>query len=147
MRATAFFLVLFAPGVLLAQEREVPRDSMRISIPGCSKGSAFVVGVSPENDRTSTEVAAGRRFRLTGKKQILDEIKKREGTMVEVTGLIRKSDLAGPGGITTGGGRVRIGGGPPVDSGGVSPSRAPASANAILDVEGWRPLADSCPSR
>ena len=147
MKAAAFVLVLLAPSALLAQEREVPKDSVRVSIPGCAKGSAFVVGVSPENERTSIEVATGRRFRLTGKKQVLDEIKKREGTMVEITGLIRKSDLAGPGGISTGGGRVRIGGGPPVDSSGVSPSRAPASANAILDVEGWRPLAESCPSR
>jgi len=146
MKAAAFLLILLTPGALLAQEREVPRDSVRVSIPGCSKGSAFVVGVSPEKERTSIEIAAGRRFRLTGKKPLLQEIRKREGTMIEVTGIIRRSDLPGPGGISTGGGRVRIGGGPPVDSGGVSPNRAPASANAILDVEGWRPLAESCPS-
>ena len=133
-------------GISLAaqEERPVPKDSARVSIPGCAKGSAFVVTASPEPDRSSTEIATGRRFRLTGKKAILDEIKKREGTMVEVTGIIRKSDLAGPGGISLGGGRVRIGGGPPVDTGG-GPARAPASGNAILDIEGWRPLAESCP--
>ena len=38
--------------------------------------------------------------------------------MVQVTGLVRKADLAGPGGITTGGGRVRIGGGSPQAQGG-----------------------------
>ncbi|HLG55399.1 MAG TPA: hypothetical protein VI485_08705 [Vicinamibacterales bacterium] len=141
---TLLLIILLAPAALSAQEREVPKDSLRVSIPGCAKGSAFVVTASPEPDRTSTEIATGRRFRLTGKKTILDEIKKREGTMVEVTGIIRKSDLAGPGGISLGGGRVRIGGGPPVDIGG-GPARAPASANAILDIEGWRPLAESCP--
>ena len=126
------------------EERPVPKDSVRVSIPGCSKGSAFVVTESPEGERTSIEIKAGRRFRLTGKKDLLNEIKAREGYMIEVTGIIRKNDLQGPGGITLGGGRVRIGGGPPVSNGG-SPTQAPPSANAILDVEGFRPLGEPCP--
>jgi hypothetical protein len=129
---------------LAAQEKEVPKDSIRISIPGCAKGSAFVVMESPEAERTNTEIREGRRFRLTGKRDVLDEIKKREGNMIEVTGIIKKADYGGGGGITTGGGRVRIGGGPPVDTG-VGATRAPQSMNAILDVEGFRPLAASCP--
>ena len=66
-----------------------------MSIPGCSKGSAFVVTESPEGERTSVEIKTGRRFRLTGKKELLDEIKAREGYMIAVTGIIRKNDLAG----------------------------------------------------
>ena len=137
-------LMLTALVSLSAQERKVPKDSTRVSIPGCSKGSAFVVTVSPEPERTSTEIATGRRFRLTGRKDLLADIKKREGTMIEVTGIVRKSDLKGPGGISLGGGRVRIGGGPPQDPVGGA-GHAPASGNAILDVEGWRPLGESCP--
>ena len=68
-----------------------------MSIPGCSKGSAFVVTESPEGERTSVEIKAGRRFRLTGKKDLLNEIKAREGYMIAVTGIIRKNDLAGHG--------------------------------------------------
>lgn len=126
------------------EEKPVPKDSVRVSIPGCSKGSAFVVTESPEGERTSIEITAGRRFRLTGKKPVLDEIKAREGYIIEVTGIIRKNDLQGPGGISLGGGRVRIGGGPPVSNGG-SPTQAPQSGNPILDVEGFRPLGESCP--
>ena len=126
------------------EEKPVPKDSVRVSIPGCSKGSAFVVTGSPEGERTSIEITAGRRFRLTGKKPVLDEIKAREGYIIEVTGIIRKNDLQGPGGISLGGGRVRIGGGPPVSNGG-SPTQAPQSGNPILDVEGFRPLGESCP--
>jgi hypothetical protein len=139
-------VLLLTIGISLAaqEERPVPKDSVRISIPGCSKGSAFVVTESPEGERTSIEIKAGRRFRLTGKKDLLNEIKAREGYMIEVTGIIRKNDLQGPGGITLGGGRVRIGGGPPVSNGG-SPTQAPPSANAILDVEGFRPLGEPCP--
>jgi len=131
--------------VLSAQERKVPKDSTRVSIPGCSKGSAFVVTASPEPDRTSTEIGIGRRFRLTGPKDVLAEIKRREGSMIEVTGLVKKSDLK-EGGIRLGGGRVRIGGANPQDPISGGPGHAPVSGNAILDVEGWRPLAETCPS-
>jgi hypothetical protein len=138
-------VLMFAAAVSLsAQEKKVPKDSLRVSIPGCSKGSAFVVTASPEPDRTSNEVAIGRRFRLTGPKDVLNEIKKREGTMVEVTGIVKKSDLK-PGGISLGGGRVRIGGTPQDPTAPVG-QIAPASGNAIIDVEGWRPLAETCPS-
>jgi hypothetical protein len=141
---TALMLTL---GVALAaqEERPVPKDSVRVSIPGCSKGSAFVVTESPEGERTSIEIKAGRRFRLTGQKELLNEIKAREGYMIEVTGIIRRNDLQGPGGISLGGGRVRIGGGPPVAGSGQDVNRAPQSANAILDVEGFRPLGEPCP--
>ena len=138
-------IVLAAAAGLAAQERKVPSDSTRVSIPGCSKGSAFVVTASPEAERTSTEIATGRRFRLTGSKDLLNEIKKREGTSIEVTGLLKKADLT-PSGIGLAGGRVRIGGGSPQDPISSGPGRAPASSNAILDVEGWRPLGESCPS-
>jgi hypothetical protein len=127
------------------EEKPVPKDSVRVSIPGCSKGSAFVVTESPEGERTSIEIKTGRRFRLTGKKELLTEIKKREGNMIEVTGIIRRNDLEGPGGLTLGGGRVRIGGQQPVSGAGSVTNRAPESANAILDVEGFRPLGETCP--
>jgi hypothetical protein len=100
---------------------------------------------SPEGERTSIEIKTGRRFRLTGKRELLNEIKKREANMIEVTGIIRRNDLEGPGGIALGGGRVRIGGGPPVAPGGSDVNRAPQSMNAILDVEGFRPLGEPCP--
>jgi len=140
-------LILVAVVGVSAQETEkkVPKDSTRISIPGCSRGSAFVVTASPEAERTSTEIATGRRFRLTGQRSLLNEIKAHEGTIIEVTGIIKKSDLNGPGGISLGGGRVRIGGGPPQDPVGGVVGNAPQSGNAILDVEGWRPLGESCP--
>jgi hypothetical protein len=137
-------LTLAAVVGVSAQERKVPKDSTRVSIPGCSKGSAFVVTASPEAERTSTEVVTGRRFRLAGPKDVLTEIKKREGTIIEVTGIVKNSDLK-ESGIRLGGGRVRIGGANPQDPISGGPGRAPMSGVAILDVEGWRPLGESCP--
>lgn len=143
-------VVLLASGTpLLAQEREVPKDSARITIPGCAKGRTFIIAAREGHEPASAELQPGRRFRLSGKRDILDDIRKREGMMVEVTGLVRKADLAGPGGLTTGGGRIRIGGGPPREAVGGGPTRSPVGGtnDAVLDVEGWSRLPDSCPSR
>ena len=142
-------LFMLASGALLAaQEREVPKDSTRITVPGCAKGRSFIVAQREGHDPTSGDLAPGRRFRLSGKKDILSDIEKREGMMVEITGLVRKAELAGPGGITTGGGRVRIGGGAPQAQGG-SPNRTltGVATDAVLDVEGWQRLPESCPDR
>jgi hypothetical protein len=144
MRYIVPVIILAAVVGMSAQERKVPKDSTRVSIPGCSKGSAFVVTASPEAERTSTEIVSGRRFRLAGPKDVLNEIKKREGTIIEVTGIVKKSDLT-ESGWRVGGGRVRIGGGSPQDPISGGPGRAPMSGVAILDVEGWRPLGESCP--
>ena len=139
------FAVILGISLAAQEERPVPKDSVRVSIPGCSKGSAFVVTDSPEGERTSIEIKTGRRFRLTGKKELLNEIKAREGYMIAVTGIVRRNDLEGPGGVSLGGGRVRIGGGSPVSGSGGDVNRAPQSMNAILDVEGFRPLGEPCP--
>ena len=123
-------------GVAGQQERPVPKDSIRISIPGCSKGTAFTVMESPEHESRSS-VPPGRRFRLAGKKDVMNEIKTAEGRMIEITGLIRKGQLDPTGG------RVKITPGPM--SGNTSVGSNPNYEQVILDVEGWRPLAADCP--
>jgi hypothetical protein len=136
-------MVALACGALAhAQERDVPKDSTRVSIPGCARGRNFIVGSRPD-EPVRSDIQPGRRFRLSGQKAMLEAIKKQEGNMVEVTGLVRKSQLAGPGGVSTAGGRVRIGGGSPVQATG-DPGRTVNYSEAILDLESWRPLPDSC---
>jgi hypothetical protein len=130
-----------------AQERPVPGDSARVSIPGCAKGRVFIVTETPEHEPVQAEIAPGRRFRLSGPKDVLNDIKKREGRMIEVTGLVRKAALTGPGGISIGKGRVRIGGGPPVASTGDPTRTLGGYEQAVLDVEGWRVLAENCPGK
>jgi hypothetical protein len=121
------------------QEKPVPKDSVRISIPGCAKGVMFTVTDSPEHESRS-QVAPGRRFRLAGKKELLKEIREREGSMIEVTGLILKGQIDQSGVAI--GGNVRITPGPtPGSSVGANPNYT----QSILDVEGWRQLAGDCP--
>jgi hypothetical protein len=128
-----------AAGTLLhAQERPVPPDSERVSLPGCSKNRNFVVGEGPEHEPKQTVIAPGRRFRLEGSKELLEEIKRREGRMIEVTGLIRKAVIT-PSGIPIAGGRIRIGGSVP-RSPIYDPARDPAYNQAVIDVSAWRQI-------
>lgn len=130
---------------LFTQEREVPKDSSRLVLQGCAKGRTFIVGPRTEHAPGTLEIAPGRRFRLNGPKKILDDIKRRERTMVEVTGLVRTSQLAGPGGVSIAGGRIRIGGALPQDT---SPTRSAAYNEVVIDLEGWRSMPEeSCPDR
>src|SRR5688500_16497058 len=99
MRLLAPLLVVLAAGALpAAPERDtVPKDSTRLSMRGCTKDRVFTAAAQPEHEPVGADIAEGRRFRMSGPRRILDEIKSREGRMVEVTGLVRKNALAGPG--------------------------------------------------
>jgi hypothetical protein len=119
-----------------AQERPVPSDSARVSLPGCAKNRTFIVGEGPEHEPKQTVIAPGRRFRLEGSKEILNEIKLRDGRMIEVTGLIRKAVIT-PNGIGIAGGRIQIGGSVP-RSPVYDAARDPAYNQAIIDVSSWR---------
>jgi hypothetical protein len=137
--------------VVTAQERPVPKDSARISIPGCASDRRFIVAQPVGHEPVRSDIKPGRRFRLNGKKDLLNEIKAHEGSMIEVTGLIKQSDLTERG-IGMAGGRVRIGGGPPRapmgGRGGTTSVGTDSGYNeAIIDVESWRQLPDSCPAQ
>jgi hypothetical protein len=140
-------LALLSGAFIAAQEQaKVPKDSARIAIPGCARDRVFIVAEPPDHEPVGTRLEPGRRFRLAGKKEILDAIRIREGMMIELTGLVRKSDLDGPGGVRLFGGRVRIGGAQPQ-----APlsdvQRNSAYAEVVLDVESFRMLTEPCSSR
>jgi hypothetical protein len=144
----AVALMVSSALVIAQEEKKVPKDSERVYIPGCARGRSFVVAQRLETEPVRTDVAPGRRFRLSGPKKILDEIKAREINMIEVTGLVRKSDLNPPNaGVAIAGGRIRIGGPLPRDPIAGDPKRDPLYSEAIIDVEAWRQLPAECPTR
>ena len=131
-------------GLLSAQEKAVPKDSVRLTIPGCAYDRLFIVDSSPEHEMPRSDIKPGRRLRLSGPKKMLEEIKARQSDMVELTGLMRKSDLIEQG-VGLAGGSVRI-----------MPGRSPVGATggpdstvtqAVIDLESWRPLNVTCPAR
>ena len=117
----------------------MPKDSARVTIPGCSKGYAFTAGPRTPDHPGTASVPEGMHFRMNGPKKLIAEIKSHEGAMIEITGLVKKSDLE-PEGVGIGGLRIRPGRGP--NGGGVSGT--PLGGQVGIDVEGWKPSVGSC---
>ena len=122
--------------------KPVPKDSMRVYLPGCAKGYMFTISRTPTDESTSTSgLPDGLHLRMNGKKELMAEIKAREGSRIEITGIMKKDQYAP--GIAIGGG-VRIG--PGSSSPGGRPS-SPVADQISIDVEGWRQVEGRCPSR
>jgi len=144
IRMAALFLVASMSAVAAQDKPDVPSDSSLVILNGCAKSNNFVVGERREDQPGTLEIAPGRRFRLEGPKKLLDEIKARPRTVIEVTGLIRKADLKVPQGIGVLGGRVRIGGARVPQDPISDPSRDPAYNQPVLDVRSWRSSTGEC---
>jgi len=129
--------------LLSAQERPVPKDSARLSISGCARGRAFTVGRDPEHE-SSFKLELGMKLRLEGDKKVLNEIKAREGSMVEITGLMKQSEMVQPG-VGLAGGKIRITPVMPSSRGGAP--RDPGPSPPVFDVESYRLLNASCADR
>ena len=145
MRTTVVVAVAIAvlSASLGAQEsKPVPKDSVRVSIPGCTKGYVFTAGLRTADQPGSVDIPEGTHLRMNGPKKVMAQIKAHEGSRIEITGVMKKGELA-PRGIGLGGG-VRIAPGPAPASGGMPPT---SSGQIYIDIEGWRQIAGGCPSR
>jgi hypothetical protein len=131
-------------GPLAAQEpKPVPRDSVRVLVPGCTKGYIFTAGRRTVEEPGSVDVPLGMHFRMNGPKKMLAQIKAHEGSMIEITGVMKKGQYR-PDGVGIGGGvRITPGTAPPPGS----LSTNPAGNQLFIDVEAWRPIVGACPSR
>lgn len=138
-------LVLAAAPAATQETRKVPSDSVEVEARGCLKGRVFTGTGQPEEERTSKAPdVTGKSFRLTGKGDVMDQVKKYNGQYVEVLGIVRKAALDDQGiGMRVGGSRVVIG------APGVDPTRmnTPATAPSVaaMDIIAVRLLADRCP--
>jgi hypothetical protein len=120
--------------------KPVPKDSMRVHVPGCSKGYVFTVGRRTADEPGSNDFPEGTHLRMNGPKPLMSEVKAHEGSMVELTGLMKKGEY-GPEGIPIGGGlRIGPGSGAPDSGRSTSPGAQPT-----IDVESWRQIEGRCP--
>ena len=141
-RATIVLTLVAVSGSwLIAQEtKPVPKDSVRVSIPGCAKGAAFTT-VRPSADQPGTyDVPAGMHMHMNGAKPLMSAIKAHQEAMIEITGTVRRDDLR-PDGINVKGVRISPG---PSPSSGSSPG-VPIAPQIQIDVESWRQIAGTCP--
>lgn len=139
---TLAFVVLFTAS-LAAQEKPVPKDSMRVTVNGCTKGAMFTAAARTEDQIGRADIPEGMHLRMNGQKKLLAEVKAHEGEMVRITGLMKKGQYNQQG-IPVGGG-VRVT--PGVGNGGIG-ARVGTGADAVsyIDVEGWQPAQGYCPT-
>lgn len=131
-------LLSSAPG--FAQEpKPVPKDSMRVTIPGCTKGYIFTAGPRNSDQPGRFDIPEGIHIRMNGPKKMMADIKGHEGSMIEITGLMKKGQYND--GVNIGGG-VRIS---PAPAGAGVPS--PGGGQNWIDVESWRPEVGACKTR
>ena len=144
MKLAAFIVAVALGGAVAAQEsKPVPKDSVRVFIPGCAKGSIFTVGPrTADQPGSAGGPAEGTHLRMNGPKKVMADIKRQEESMIEITGLIKRSPMA-PGGIAIGGVRIT----PGLTPSGSSSVPTPASNQIVIDVEGWRRVSGACPLR
>ena len=136
----------FASAPAAAQESKgIPKDSVEVEARGCLKGRVFTATLAPEDEgaRRGPDVV-GRHFRLSGKREVMDDVKKFDGHRVAIVGIVRKSALEDQGvGMKVGGARVVIG------AQGADPnsrvnSRITAPPVPVMDVTAVRDLSDRC---
>lgn len=148
MPTIALVLALsLSAGAAEAQEsKAIPSDSVEVESRGCLKGRVFTGLPRPEDERSgSSPDIAGRNFRVAGPRDVMDLVKKYNGQVVEVVGLVRKASLDDQGVGLRVGRRTRV----VIGAQGTDPTRmnSPSTAPAMptMDVTAIRYLTDRCP--
>ena len=118
---------------------KVPKDSIELTVVGCLKGRILKTADERRTDVETGPYVGERTFRLATKKPVTDELKKHQGHLVEVTGIVKRSALDDKGMKA---GPVTFGAGPPVASTKSIPS--PADNVAVMDVSSLRMRSSTC---
>jgi hypothetical protein len=128
------------------EPKAIPKDSVEVSTRGCLKGRVFTAMyiVEDEGTRRGPDVD-GRQFRVTGKRDVMDIVKKHNGERVEVVGIVRRSALSDEGVGMRIGGRTRV----VIGAQGGDPTRMnqriAAPGVAVMDLVAVRSLGQRCP--
>jgi hypothetical protein len=140
--AAGLVVAALAAAAAAQESKPVPKDSVRVFVPGCTKGTVFTAARRTEDQPSSVDIPEGMHLRMNGPKKVMKEIKAHEGSKIEITGLMKKGQY-GPGGVSVGG--VRIGPAPGPGGGVGVGVGSPTEGLNYIDVEGWRPLTGECP--
>jgi hypothetical protein len=142
---TPLIALLAVVSLALAQEnkqelpKKVPEDSVELTVVGCLKGRVLKTLAERQVDVESGPYVGARSFHLASKKPVTDDIKRHQGRLVEVTGLVKRSALDEKGVKV---GRVIVGGGSPVGTTRGIPN--PADNVTVMDVSSVRLRSSSC---
>lgn len=148
MMSLALALLLSAAPQQSPESKPVPKDSVEIATRGCLKGRVFTATPRPSDEGvTKGPDVTGRHFRVAGKRDVMDLVKKYDGQLVEVVGIVLKSAVSDEGmGMKIGGARVMIGA-PGSDPTRMNTRTAPVGGVPTMDLSAVRFLSESCPIR
>jgi hypothetical protein len=128
------------------ESKPVPKDSVEIATRGCLKGRVFTATPRPRDEGVvKGPDVTGRHFRLAGKRDVMDLVKKYDGQLVSIVGIVLKSAVSDEGmGMKIGGSRVTIG------APGMDPTRAntrtsPMGGLPTMDLTSVQFLSETCP--
>ena len=149
LTARAALLGILLPFAASAQQppetKPVPSDSVEIATTGCLKGRVFTATEPPEDNMRKGPNVTGRSFRLAGPKDLMSIVKEHDGDLVQVVGIIRRSD-AGPAGPSARIGNTKVTIGAPRSGDPMQSARQPISDGiAVMDASSVRFLSDTCP--
>jgi len=139
MRIIAAMTVAIAmlSGPIAAQEtKPVPKDSVRGSIAGCTKGYVFTAGPRTSDQVGRLDVPEGMHLRMNGPKELMAAIKAHEGSMIEITGLMKKGQYNQTG-INVGGGVRITPGSSPASGRPATTRRRPSCPGSSSSTGGW----------
>jgi hypothetical protein len=136
-------VALAGPPLAAQETKPLPKDSVRVAIPGCTKGYVFTAGRRTVEEPGSADIPEGTHLRMNAPKKMMAEIKAQEGSMIQIVGVMKRGQV-NPTGVRIGGG-VTVSPGPSGPGGGFGPG--PGVNQVVIDVEGWRPANGSCPGR
>ncbi len=139
--ALAVVLGLAAPQETKKEKPRVPKDSIELVVTGCLSGRVLAISDVRQTDVESGPDIRARSLRVAGKKEVMKDVKRENHHLVEVTGIVRKADLAEPG-VKIGKGIVISGGRPMAGSPGARP--APTEFIPVIDVQSVRLRSTSC---
>ena len=127
------------------EPKKIPDGSVEIVASGCLKGRVFTATGRPEGEGVSRGPdVTGRSFRVAAPREVMDAVKKHNGDLVEVVGVVRESSLADNAPGMKVGGNTRVVVGAPTTVGDPR-ARPPVGNVVVMDVSSVRYLSDSCP--
>ena len=147
MTSRLLLACLLAATPLAAQQEQerpkIPSDSLEVTITGCLNKRMLEASDVRQTDVQSGPVVRNHAFRLAGKKDLVEIVKKNDKQRVEVTGLIKKSALI-ESGMRFRGGRVIVGGGTSGTAPGPTTAPDPAQNVVVLDMSSIQLVGGSC---
>ena len=124
------------------EKKPVPKDSVRVSVSGCTKGYIFTAGPAMRDVVAGLDIRPGMHLRMNGPKKVIAAIDAYRSSMIEITGIMRKGQSL-PDGVAIGG-AVRLA---PASPGGSNGPGNSISGPVQIDVEGWNPATGTCPAQ